>query len=96
MSAVGYALAGLGNPAPPHLPRGPEVKDAIARALAAAKAAWKKEPARIVSGLAAVVVFAAAKFSIVVPEAGIAQALGLVVPILLGGQLVRSKVTPTP
>ena len=70
------------------------LKALAAKALAALKAAWQKEPVRVRAIIASVIVFALAKFGIVVPEADVIQALALILPILLGGELARSRVNP--
>jgi len=56
---------------------------------------WAKEPTRITSAIVAVVLFVAAKVGVVIPEADILEALGLILPVLFGGEVVRRKVTPT-
>lgn len=56
---------------------------------------YDTEPARVISLAAAVVVFVAAKFGIAVPEQSALTALGLILPILFGGEAIRRKVTPT-
>jgi hypothetical protein len=55
---------------------------------------WQREPARIVAALASLVVFAAAKVGLVVDEQSVGSALLLVLPILLGGEATRAKVSP--
>lgn len=58
------------------------------------RALWATEPVRVTTSTVAVVVFVAAKFNVVVDEAGLLEALALVVPILLGGEAARRKVQP--
>lgn len=55
---------------------------------------YKTEPVVVFSAVAAAVVFVAANFGIVVDETSVLSALEYVVPILLGGAVARSKVTP--
>jgi hypothetical protein len=57
-------------------------------------ALWVSEPNRVIAVLAAVVVFAAAKFGIVVAKQSVVDALVLVLPILLGHEIARKQVTP--
>lgn len=58
------------------------------------KALWLAEPVRVVTALAAIIVFLAAKLGIVVDQQGVGEALLLVLPILLGGEGARAKVSP--
>lgn len=55
---------------------------------------WYDEPARVIAILAAAVVFAATRIGIVVEEQSVTTALLLVLPVLLGGEATRSRVTP--
>jgi hypothetical protein len=66
----------------------------VKAALAAAQAAWKREPVRVTSIAVSIVVFACAKAGVVIPEVDIVKDVALTLPILLGGQLARAKVTP--
>lgn len=60
------------------------------------KALWTTEPARVTTVLVAVVIFAAARLGLVVDEQNVGEALALLLPIVLGGEIVRQKVTPAP
>lgn len=64
--------------------------------LANLKALWTTEPARVISITAAIVVIVLAKFGVVVDEQNVGETLALVLPILLGGEAIRAKVTPAP
>lgn len=55
---------------------------------------WAREPARITSFLAAAIVFVCAKAGILVDAQSVGSAIAIVVPILLGGEHIRSKVVP--
>jgi ABC-type Co2+ transport system permease subunit len=55
---------------------------------------YKTEPVVVLSAVAAAVVFVAANFGIVVDETSVLSALEYVVPILLGGAVARSLVSP--
>ena len=57
-------------------------------------ALWRNEPALVISSLAAAVVFLAAKAGVVIDQQTLVDSLGIVLPILLGGTLIRRKVTP--
>lgn len=59
-----------------------------------AKAVYKREPARVLSVITAVVVFVCAKTGVVVPAQSIGDALAFALPILLGGEAIRSQVSP--
>lgn len=58
------------------------------------RALWANNPVRVITILASIVVFAAAKLGVVVDEQNVGEALALVLPILLGGEVARSQVTP--
>jgi hypothetical protein len=55
---------------------------------------YDKEPARVLTLGAAVVVFLAAKFGVVVDEQSAKDALAYCLPVLLAGVGIRRKVTP--
>jgi len=55
---------------------------------------YKKEPVVVLTAVASAVVFVAANFGIVVDQTSVLSALELVVPILLGGVVTRSLVSP--
>lgn len=55
---------------------------------------WTREPARVIAVLVAVVVFALAKAGVVVDEQNVGEALALILPVLLGGEAIRSQVAP--
>lgn len=57
-------------------------------------ALWRANPVRIGAVIAAVVVFVAAKAGIVLDEASVSQALAIVVPVLLAGEVARAHVVP--
>ena len=70
---------------------------AIAAAVALrVKALWQSEPTRVVSALVAVVMFVAVKVGVVIDETEVWKALVLMLPILLGGEGIRAKVSPAP
>ncbi len=58
------------------------------------KKLWATEPTLVISALVAAVVFVCAKLGIVVNAVGIEQAIAYIIPILVGGVAVRSKVSP--
>jgi hypothetical protein len=58
------------------------------------RALWATNPVRVTSVLTALVVFAAAKAGLVLDEQNVGESLIAVVPILLGGEVARSKVSP--
>lgn len=60
------------------------------------KALWVTEPARLIAALAALAVFVAAKAGVVVSEQDVGAALLIILPILLGGEAARTKVSPAP
>ena len=56
--------------------------------------AWHGNPVRITTGLAAIVVFIAAKAGYVLDQQDVLDSLVIVLPILLGGEVARSQVKP--
>lgn len=72
----------------------PRMKAILDRAYQALLGVWQREPARVVTVLAAVVVFVGAKLGVVVNEQDVGQALLLILPVLLGGEAVRRRVSP--
>jgi hypothetical protein len=62
--------------------------------LAYIRAIWTTNPVRCASVLAAAVVSLAAAFDVVLDEASVLELVALVVPLLLGGEVVRSQVSP--
>jgi hypothetical protein len=60
------------------------------------KGLWKKEPARVAAVVAGGITALASVFGVVVPETTVLEALAYVLPFLLGGEVVRAKVTPAP
>ena len=72
-----------------------KVRAFLARAYASARAVWKKEPARVTSTVVAIAIFAAAKGGVVIPQATLVEAVAGILPIIFGGEIIRSKVTPT-
>ncbi len=59
-----------------------------------ARAIWLNNPVRVASLIVAAVVALAAKFGVVLDEASVAEVVALVVPIVLGGEIARQKVSP--
>lgn len=55
---------------------------------------WATEPVRVLTFAVAVVVFLAAKVGIVLDPQEVQDALVIVIPILLGGELARRQVSP--
>jgi hypothetical protein len=55
---------------------------------------WQKEPARVRSLIAAVVVFLAAKEGVVVSPQSVLDAVLIALPVLGAGEAIRSSVTP--
>lgn len=55
---------------------------------------YAAEPSRVIALTVAVLVFTLAKLGVLVDEQNVGEALALVLPILLGGELTRAKVTP--
>ena len=66
------------------------LKDLAARLLSAAQA----NPVRVATYTAAVIVFVAAKAGVVISEQDVLPALLLILPIVLGGEAARRKVSP--
>lgn len=60
------------------------------------RAVWETNPVRVTAIIASIVVFAATQLHVVLGEASVVESLGLVLPILLGGEAARSKVSPHP
>ena len=58
------------------------------------KALWLAEPARVAGYVAALIVFLAASFGVVVDEQSVVAAILYVVPIIIGTESTRAKVTP--
>ncbi len=58
------------------------------------RALWQANPVRITAVIAAAVIGAAAKLGIVVDEQSVTGVIALIVPVLLGGEVARAKVTP--
>lgn len=58
------------------------------------KQLWAREPARVVAVLVAVIVFAASKAGVVLDERSVADALVLILPVLVGGEVTRASVSP--
>jgi hypothetical protein len=56
------------------------------------RAIWAKEPTTVVSVLSAAIIFGGAHWGIVLDKQSVAQALLIVLPIVLGGQVVRATV----
>lgn len=70
------------------------MKKYIQQGLAFAQKLWAKEPARVVSVTVAGVVFVCAKAGIIVPVESVGAAVAFALPLLLGGELIRSQVSP--
>lgn len=58
------------------------------------RAFWLNNPVRTASIIAGLIVAGLAKFGVIVDDATIAEAIALAVPVILGGELARQKVTP--
>ncbi len=58
------------------------------------RAIWRTNPVRVTSFATAALVAIAAKAGVVLDEASVTEAVALVVPIILGGEVARSKVQP--
>ncbi len=58
------------------------------------RALWATNPVRVTAILTSIIVFAAAKTGILIDQADVLEALTLALPILLGGEIARAKVTP--
>jgi hypothetical protein len=65
------------------------------RVITALKEAWTNEPTAIVTAVVAGVVTIGAAFGVVIPKQTVEVIVPLVIPILLGGLVVRSQVRPT-
>ena len=70
------------------------MKKLAGRVKAALLRIWKKEPVRVVTVAVGAVVFVCAKCGVILPQADVVEGLALLVPILTGGEIARSKVTP--
>jgi hypothetical protein len=66
----------------------------LTRVLTALRRVWDREPARVITLLTAAVVFVCADLGIVVSAQSVGASLAYALPILLGGEVVRSQVTP--
>lgn len=55
---------------------------------------WRTEPVRVTGYTAALIVFVAAKYGIVVDAQGLAESLAFILPIILGTEKARGQVTP--
>lgn len=62
--------------------------------IAAIREAWATEPVRVLTVVATVITFLAAKLGIVVDERSILEALEFVIPVLGLGFFARKQVTP--
>lgn len=71
-----------------------KIKELLGRALASLKETWLMEPTRVLWFAASAIVFAAAKFGIVVNRASLLEALAFIVPLIVGGVVNRSQVVP--
>jgi hypothetical protein len=67
---------------------------ALAKIKALIVKVWQKEPARVLSLGAAVVVFLAAKEGVVVSTQSVIDAVLIALPVLGAGEAIRSQVTP--
>lgn len=54
------------------------------------------EPARVIALLTAVIVFASAKFGLMIDAQSVRESLLLILPVLMGGEVIRSQVSPAP
>lgn len=57
---------------------------------------YRREPARLIALLVAVLIFVANRVGLVLDEAGLGEAIGLALFVLLGGEVTRSQVSPAP
>lgn len=57
-------------------------------------ALWRNEPALVITSTAAAVVFLAAKAGVIIDQQTLIDSLGIVLPVLLGGAVIRRKVQP--
>lgn len=55
---------------------------------------YQQYPARVTSIIVAVIIFLAAKLGIVVDQQTLGASLAYVLPILLGGQIIHTQVSP--
>lgn len=58
------------------------------------RAVWRQYPARTVYVTTAVVVYVLARLGVVVDSESVTDALVLVLPVLLGGELTHRRVSP--
>lgn len=58
------------------------------------RALWATEPVRVITIVAAIVVFVFAKAGVVIDQQDVLDALVIVLPILLGGEAARTQVSP--
>lgn len=70
------------------------ITNIISTIIARIKSLYTQEPAVVISAAAAAIVFVAANFGIVVDQTSVLSALAYVLPILFGGVIIRSKVSP--
>lgn len=68
---------------------------ALSYLFAQAKALYAKEPARAISAVAGAIVFLAADAGIVLPDQSVIAALGFALPLIFGGEAIRSRVSPS-
>lgn len=66
----------------------------VRRAVRAARGLYAREPVRVAAAVVSAVVFVAAKAGLVLDAQTTAVAAAIVLPILLGGEVARKKVTP--
>jgi hypothetical protein len=58
------------------------------------RALYQREPARLIAIIVAVVLFVANRVGLVLDDAGLGEAIGVALFVLLGGEVTRSKVSP--
>lgn len=55
---------------------------------------WQREPVRVATALAAIVVFIAAQAGVVITQQDVLPTLLVLLPLIAGGEVVRKAVTP--
>lgn len=73
-----------------------DLKSIPARLVGLLVAVYRKEPARVISTAAAVIVFVLARAHVVVPEQSVVHAIEFAIPFLFVGEATRRKVSPAP
>ena len=71
------------------------VRGLINKAIEALKGVWQREPVRVVAVIVSAVITAAGAFGFIVPAQTVETIVAAVLSVLLGGEVSRSRVTPT-